>query len=449
MKTHLRRLLMCCLLLLILPMAAFAEENELPVEWVRYGYGLPNPASVDAHGLTEEAITLEGVAYAPKLENGRVYVRLEDLVAAKLVRENGDALQTLGLAVSDLQIENGQLKAPGKEEALARFLSTAGVGVSLNDSFTLANAGEGKLIIRIAGFVGKESTDAAPTTSSNGVEVAAKGSPDVYEIWGTTTERPEMTTIYVYYSGATGHIPSRPVCYATSSSQEQTPPDWLTVSDYYIGIAYSQEDIDNSVRYYLTPDEEIPNNDLEFEIWDENRNELDPGTPYEAQDVADKPVEEAYRSDKTVANAGHDSRDGKLFPTIRVSTDSEGKDVIKTIRFEDKTPRQGCFRGKGSLRLPRDGHPAGGLRDRQGAEQQLRRHRLCAGRGHHGHDESRRPHGRRYRDPGCRLRENVEQRTPPYRLNIPAVLSASKKPPRRAAFSCSENIFAQNVTFAW
>ena len=38
MKTHLRRLLMCCLLLLILPMAAFAEENELPVEWVRYGY---------------------------------------------------------------------------------------------------------------------------------------------------------------------------------------------------------------------------------------------------------------------------------------------------------------------------------------------------------------------------------------------------------------------------
>lgn len=52
MKTHLRRLLMCCLLLLILPMAAFAEENELPVEWVRYGYGLPNPASVDAHGLT-------------------------------------------------------------------------------------------------------------------------------------------------------------------------------------------------------------------------------------------------------------------------------------------------------------------------------------------------------------------------------------------------------------
>lgn len=343
MKTHLRRLLMCCLLLLILPMAAFAEENELPVEWVRYGYGLPNPASVDAHGLTEEAITLEGVAYAPKLENGRVYVRLEDLAAAKLVRENGDALQTLGLAVSDLQIENGRLNAPGKEEALARFLSTAGVGVSLNDSFTLANAGEGKLIIRIAGFAAKDSGEAAPTTGSNGVEVAAKGSPDVEEIWKTTTKRPEMTTIYVYYVGATGHIPSKPDCYAMNGGHEQTPPDWLTVSDYYIGIAYSQEDIYNGVRYYLTLDKEVPNNDLEFNIWDENKKKLDPGTVYEATDAADKTVQEAYSDSNAMNSAIHDSRDGKLFPTIRVSTDAEGKDVIKNIRFEDKTPGEEKF----------------------------------------------------------------------------------------------------------
>lgn len=344
MKTHLRRLLMCCLLLLILPMAAFAEENELPVEWVRYGYGLPNPASVDAHGLTEEAITLEGVAYAPKLENGRVYVRLEDLAAAKLVRENGDALQALGLAVSDLQIENGQLKAPGKEEALARFLSTAGVGVSLNDSFTLANAGEGKLIIRIAGFAAKDSGEAAPTTGSNGVEVAAKGSPDVEEIWKTTTKRPEMTTIYVYYVGATGHIPSKPDCYAINGGHEQTPPDWLTVSDYYIGIAYSQEDIYNGVRYYLTLDGEDPDGDLEFNILDEDGTSLKSGDVYEAQDIADKAVGDAYYNDETVNSAGHDSREGgKLFPTIRVSTDSEGKDVIKTIHFEDKTPDEDAF----------------------------------------------------------------------------------------------------------
>ena len=346
MKTLVRRLLMCCLLLLILPMAAFAEETELPVEWVRYGYGLPNPASVDAHELTDEAITLEGVAYAPKLENGRVYVRLEDLAAAKLVRENGEALQTLGLAVSDLQIENGQLKAPGKEDALAKFLSTAGVGVSLDDFFTLANAGEGKLIIRIAGFVSKESqeNDAAPAVNDNGLKVAAKGSPEESEIMNSVTKRPEVTTIYVYYVGATGHIPSKPVCYDMNGGQEKTAPDWLTVSDYYIGIAYSQEDIENGVRYYLTLDEEIPNNDLEFEIWDENRNELDPGTPYEAQDVADKAVGEAYYNDKTVANAGHDAREGgKLLPTVRVSRDSEGKDVIKNIRFEDKTPGEDAF----------------------------------------------------------------------------------------------------------
>ena len=360
MKTHLRRLLMCCLLLLILPMAAFAEENELPVEWVRYGYGLPNPASVDAHGLTEEAITLEGIAYAPKLENGRVYVRLEDLAAAKLVRENGDALQTLGLAVSDLQIENGQLKAPGKEEALAQFLSTAGVGVSLNDSFTLANAGEGKLIIRIAGFAAKDSGGAASAAKDNGLEVAAKGSPEESEIMNSVTKRPEVTTIYVYYVGATGHIPSKPDCYAMNGGHEQTSPDWLTVSDYYIGIAYSQEDIDNGVRYYLTLDEEVPNNDLEFSIWDENKNDLDPGTVYEATDAADKTVDEAYSDSNAMNSANHDSRDGKLFPTIRVSTDAEGKDVIKNIRFEDKTPEGTEFVEQGENgHTPTENPPAG------------------------------------------------------------------------------------------
>lgn len=344
MKTHLRRLLMCCLLLLILPMAAFAEETELPVEWVRYGYGLPNPASVDAHGLTDEAITIEGVAYAPKLENGRVYVRLEDLAAAKLVRENGDALQELGLAVSDLQIENGQLKAPGKEEALAQFLSTAGVGVSLDDSFTLANAGEGKLIIRIAGFAAKDSTDAAPAAKDNGLEVAAKGSPEESEIMNSVTKRPEVTTIYVYYVGATGHIPSKPDCYAMNGGHEQTPPDWLTVSDYYIGIAYSQEDIDNGVRYYLTLDGKDPDGDLKFDILDKYGTSLKSGDVYEAQDIADKAVGDAYYNDETVNSAGHDSREGgKLSPTIRVSTDAEGKDVIKNIRFEDKTPGEEEF----------------------------------------------------------------------------------------------------------
>ena len=345
MKTLVRRLLMCCLLLLILPMAAFAEENELPVEWVRYGYGLPNPASVDAHELTDEAITLEGVAYAPKLENGRVYVRLEDLAAAKLVRENGEALQELGLAVSDLQIENGQLKAPGKEDALAKFLSTAGVGVSLNDSFTLANAGEGKLIIRIAGFVSKESQEndnAAPAAKDNDLEVAAKGSADHEEIGKTTTKRPEVTTIYVYYVGATGHVKSDPDCYDMNGGQEKTAPDWLTVSDYYIGIAYSQEDIDNGVRYYLTLDGKDPDGDLEFNIMDESGTPLKAGDVYEALDAADKTVPDAY-NDTSLNSAHHNSRDGKLSPTIRVSTDAEGKDIIKTIRFEDKTPGEEKF----------------------------------------------------------------------------------------------------------
>ena len=338
MKTHLRRLLMCCLLLLILPMAAFAEENELPVEWVRYGHGLPNPASVDAHGLTEEAITLEGVAYAPKLENGRVYVRLEDLAAAKLVRENGDALQALGLAVSDLQIENGQLKAPGKEEALARFLSTAGVGVSLNDSFTLANAGEGKLIIRIAGFAAKDSTDAAPAAGDGEVAVAAKGASHLDPYEDSPIPRPSVTTVYVYYAGATSY----PVdSAAPGDNQEQPPLRRVTASTFLIGVAYSQEDLDNGVSYYLTLDSEDPSSALSFDIRDENHTSLTPGTTYKALDAAEKSTNDAY-SDTSMNVAGHSEEAGKI------------------IRFENKTPEGTEFVEQGENgHTPTENPPAG------------------------------------------------------------------------------------------
>lgn len=349
MKTHLRRLLMCCLLLLILPMAAFAEENELPVEWVRYGYGLPNPASVDAHGLTEEAITLEGVAYAPKLENGRVYVRLEDLAAAKLVRENGDALQTLGLAVSDLQIENGQLKAPGKEEALARFLSTAGVGVSLNDSFTLANAGEGKLIIRIAGFAAKDSTDAAPAAGDGEVAVEAKGASHLDPYEDSTIPRPSVTTVHIYYAGATSY----PVdSAAPGDNQEQPPLRRVTASTFLIGVAYSQEDLDNGVSYYLTLDKEDPSSALNFPS-------LTPGTTYKALDAAEKSTKDAY-NDTSMNAAGHGGEANKMFPTIRLSSDPDGKDIVKNIRFENKTPEGTEFVEQGENGYAPTGNPPTG-----------------------------------------------------------------------------------------
>ena len=356
MKTHLRRLLMCCLLLLILPMAAFAEENELPVEWVRYGHGLPNPASVDAHELTEEAITLEGVAYAPKLENGRVYVRLEDLAAAKLVRENGDALQTLGLAVSDLQIENGQLKAPGKEEALAQFLSTAGVGVSLNDSFTLANAGDGKLIIRIAGFAAKDSTDAAPAAGDGEVAVEAKGASHLDPYEDSAIPRPSVTTVHVYYVGATSY----PVdSAAPGDNQEQPPLGRVTVSTFLIGVAYSQEDLDNGVSYYLTLDSEDPSSALSFDIRDENHTSLTPGTTYKALDAAEKTTNAAH-SDTSINVAGHSEEAAKMFPTIRLSSDPDGKDIVKNIRFENKTPEGTEFVEQGDNgHTPTENPPAG------------------------------------------------------------------------------------------
>lgn len=53
-----------CLLLLLLPLTAMAAEQEdLPIEYVSYGYGLPDPAPVPSHGLTDQNLTLEGIRY--------------------------------------------------------------------------------------------------------------------------------------------------------------------------------------------------------------------------------------------------------------------------------------------------------------------------------------------------------------------------------------------------
>ena len=61
--------------------------RSAPFEYVSYGVGLPDPAPVDMHELGAEDITLEGVSYDARTEDGHIYIRLSDLAAAKLLRE--------------------------------------------------------------------------------------------------------------------------------------------------------------------------------------------------------------------------------------------------------------------------------------------------------------------------------------------------------------------------
>jgi len=91
------------------------------------------------------------------------------------------------------------------------------------------------------------------------------------------------------------------------------------------------------VSYYLTLDSEDPSSALSFDIRDENHTPLAPGMTYKALDAAEKSTKDAY-NDTSINVAGHSEEADKMFPTIRLSSDPDGKDIVKNIRFEDKTP---------------------------------------------------------------------------------------------------------------
>ena len=139
---------------------------------------------------------------------------------------------------------------------------------------------------------------------------------------------------------------------APGGNQEQPPLRRVTVSTFLIGVAYSQEDLDNGVSYYLTLDKEDPSSLLNFPS-------LTPGTTYKALDAAEKSTKDAY-NDTSMNAAGHGGEANKMFPTIRLSSDPDGKDIVKNIRFENKTPEGTEFVEQGENgHTPTENPPAG------------------------------------------------------------------------------------------
>lgn len=335
------RIAAVCLLLLVLPMAAFAEERELPLEYVTYGYGMPDPAGVPAHELTDQNVTLEDIRYETRHENGLVYIRLGDLAAAKLLRESEAKAKELGLDYEKLMISQGRPMArqdlTEQEQAeiqakLQQLTASARVGVTTDDIFTLANAGEDKLQVRIAGFAAKpeEETPQASQAPQEQTRVVAKGCESPDSIYDEVPARKAATTIYVYYYGETNfEAPEM----SPGANEKKEIVKWQGY-ELVVGIAYSQEDLDNGVEYYLTMD----GSDFEDEqiVWDPEKNDYTDEVTRKAEDIANESVSSSDFEGKVFS--AYQSGAEKLLPTIRISRDAEGNDVVKTIHMVDMTP---------------------------------------------------------------------------------------------------------------
>ena len=351
-------------LLFSLGAAAFADtaEDGLPLEYVSYGVGLPDPAPVDMHELGAEDITLEGVSYDARTEDGHIYIRLSDLAAAKLLRESRDKAAELGLDYAKIYIADGVIFAKDTGNAdevkevqglISALKQGAAIGISVDDIFDLGNAGDVKLHVKIRGFAyGDAGNGAAP--ASSGGSTGEKRALDVKALdKEKSIERPEVTTVYFYYNGLTGYDTflddgSEWDCYSEGEDggdidlgggdeEEPVKPDITRQRTFWIGLAlaYSQKDIDDGVQYYVW----INGENIKIPPLNGKGEWLDDEGSFPAKDAVGLTGNKLLNSDIMNGLTNQDF-DFDSLPTveIKVTTDAAGNNVVKTIDFNNVTP---------------------------------------------------------------------------------------------------------------
>lgn len=351
-------------LLFSLGAAAFADiaEDGLPLEYVSYGVGLPDPAPVDMHELGAEDITLEGVSYDARTEDGHIYIRLSDLAAAKLLRESRDKAAELGLDYAKIYIADGVIFAKDTGNAdevkevqglISALKQGAAIGISVDDIFDLGNAGDVKLHVKIRGFAyGDAGSGAAPASTGEKRALDVKALDKEKSI-----ERPEVTTVYFYYYGLTGYdtvfdYGPELDCYSEGEDggdidlgggliggdeEEPVKPDITRQRAFMLNLAlaYSRKDIDDGVQYYVW----INGENIKIPPLNSDGEWLDDEGSFLAKDASGLTRNELLKSD-IMGGLTNKDFDFDSLPTveIKITTDAAGNNVIKTIDFKNVTP---------------------------------------------------------------------------------------------------------------
>lgn len=197
-------------LVLSLGIGAFAEESA-PREFVGYGYGMPDEAKVDMHGLDAEDITLDGVSYEVKTADTYLYIRLSDLAVSKLLRENQDKASELGIDYAKLYINKGLIlikdsvpedEAKELEAKNSQRKSGAVVGVSIGDVFDLGNGGTLKLQVEVRDFVYSTLSASAAT-----VDDSSKSADDSNKPTDDSSKPTEVRAGMRIITGSDGYRP--------------------------------------------------------------------------------------------------------------------------------------------------------------------------------------------------------------------------------------------------
>lgn len=354
-------LVLALVLVLALAVCAHADDS-LPKERVSFGYGAPEAAGVDMHGLLPENITVDGVDIDIRCENGKMFIRLADLASAKLLRDSADKAAELGLDYSMLYISDGVIlvredgltadEIADIQAKLSELTRDAEIKLTEGDAFAFSNGGETALIVEFGGFImppvpEKEAEVKAESESESKaapvlLDVKAANAPTSYENYSlnniTVPSKTNVSTVYISYCGVSvyendpsytdNNTATVSVSYSQKSGYVFLVKAEDDTNDYYICVSYGDDD-DTPPSYIqmhdagkLSEDETMIENEEAFSI-------------VEASDKSGDAIAASETDGNTKKKPDENSSQYKLAQTITIATDAAGQNVVKTINLKD------------------------------------------------------------------------------------------------------------------
>ena len=283
------------------------KEKEPEIVQIAFNLGTMEPCAVRMRELGYDDIRIDGVSYRADAKDGVIAINLGDLAAIKLLRENTEKAEELGIDYANLYIRGGKVlvkddtgltsdQIAALQQAVASLMSSVRVGVNIGDIFDLSNGEKVKLRVQVSNFI------YPPAQKSSAMPVKAVDY-ETRDKWdkANRADTPTITTVYVYYYGG---------LYDHGEEIEREV-------NGLVGVAKAAND----------------KNEYSIKICYDGKEEE---ATWEAVGSI---AEEDGLNDKNVKPFWDETRDaGELAKKILLSTD-KGKTTFRTITLVNKTPK--------------------------------------------------------------------------------------------------------------
>lgn len=325
-------------LVLSLGVSAFADssdaekdkEKEPEIVQIAFNLGTMEACAVRMRELGYDDIRLDGVSYKADAEDGVIAINLGDLAASKLLRENTEKAKELGIDYANLYIRGGKVlvkddtglnsdQIAALKQAVAKLMGSVRIGVNIGDIFDLANGEKVKLRVQVCNFI-------YPPQKDDSIKVKVIDEKNAEKLVNFDKEEnpisaktPDKTTVYFYYDETEVYEET-----AASDADEGKRTFEKEIKPRGVGIPSSvgiAKDKNDKNTYYIQ---------LEYSgSARDNVEELKDLTKTEDSNGFLKALKKLWNDTYGWAK------------TIFISTDKDGKNVVKTIDIKNATPNLG------------------------------------------------------------------------------------------------------------